>query len=91
MYISLKDNQYKPTEWKAAVKKESGKASPQGFEEIKTVLEQFSGKTLAELVSNEKKYGKFLVFPSDAAESDLDTKDKVLFELLEENTENPKF
>lgn len=99
MFISLKDNQYNNTvPWDRAWKDyddkgEIGVVKSPAYEQFEKTLQKFNRVSLTELAKpeNKEKYGKFLVFPSNAAESDLDTKDKVLFELLEENTENPKF
>ena len=103
MFISLKDNQYNNTiPWENAWKKyrSDGKidavSPPPEYSddsEYKKVLTFFKGKTLSDLAKkeNEKKYGKFLIFPFDAAKSDLDDDKKVLFELLDAETENPRF
>ena len=97
MYISLKDNRYYNTvPWNEAWKDygESGIIAPAPTDDgYKDTLKKFSGVPLTELTKpeNEKKYGKFLVFPSDAAKSDLDDDKKVLFELLDADTDNPKF
>lgn len=99
MFISLKDNQYNNTvPWDNAWKDYDDKGkigvvkSP-AYEQFEKTLQKFSGVSLTELANpqNKEKYGKFLVFPSDAAESDLDTKDKVLFELLDTDPDNPRF
>ena len=99
MFISLKDNRYNNTvPWDNAWidyddKGKIGVVKSPAYEQFEKTLQKFNRVSLTELAKpeNKKKYGKFLVFPSNAAESDLDTKDKVLFELLEENTKNPKF
>lgn len=92
MFISLQDNQYNGTEWNRAVKSENS-SIPKYSDDIKQVLQNYSGISLTDLAKpeNEKKYGKFLIFPSDAAKSDLDDDKKVLFELLDAETDNPKF
>ena len=99
MLISLKDNQYNNTvpwekAWKEYVDGEVvGAKSPEYSDEYKKILAPFRGKTLTELAKKEhaKQYGKFLIFPSDAAKSDLEDDKKVLFELLDAETDNPKF
>ena len=99
MFISLKDNQYNNTvPWDKACKDYDGKGeiiavkSPTD-EQVKKTLKNFSGVSLTELTKpeNVEKYGKFLVFPSDAAESDLDDDKKVLFELMDADPDNLKF
>lgn len=91
MFVSLQDNQYKGSGWDKAVKLENNLPSerPKELE----VLKQYSGKTLTDLANskNKDKYGKFLIFPFDAAKSDLNDDKKVLFELLDAETDNPKF
>ena len=91
MFVSLQDNQYKGFGWDKAVKLENNLPSerPKELE----VLKQYSGKTLTDLANskNKDKYGKFLIFPFDAAKSDLNDDKKVLFELLDAETDNPKF
>ena len=100
MFISLKDNQYNNTvPWDKAWKDYDVNKKIVGvdssdypiYDDYKKTLKKYNRVSLTELANpkNKEEYGKFLVFPSNAAESDLDTKDKVLFELLEENTENP--
>ena len=70
MYISLKDNRYYNTvPWNEAWKDygESGNIAPAPTDDgYKDTLKKFSGVPLTELTKpeNEKKYGKFLVFPS---------------------------
>lgn len=99
MFISLKDNQYNNTipwdnAWKDYDDKgEIGVVKSPAYEQFEKILKKFNRVSLTELAKpeNKEKYGKFLVFPSNAAESDLDTKDKILFELLDADTENPKF
>ena len=99
MFISLKDNQYNNTvPWDRAWKDyddkgEIGVVKSPAYEQFEKTLQKFNRVSLTELAKpeNKEKYGKFLVFPSNAAESDLDTKDKVLFELLDADTKNPKF
>ena len=99
MFISLKDNQYNNTvPWDKACKDYDGKgeiiaAKSPADEQIKKTLKKFSGVSLTELTKpeNVEKYGKFLVFPSDAAESDLDDDKKVLFELMDADPDNLKF
>ena len=102
MFISLKDNQYDNTiSWKQAWKEYGNDrkivavSSPKYFDgsEYKKILTLFNGKTLSDLAKpeNEKKYGKFLTFPSNAAKSELDDDKKVLFELLDAESENPSF
>ena len=102
MFISLKDNQYNNTvPWNSAWKgyNDNGEliavSSPKYSEgsDYKKILTHFNGKSLTELAKKEhaKQNGKFLIFPFDAAKSDLDDDKKVLFELLDAESENPKF
>jgi 5-methylcytosine-specific restriction endonuclease McrBC regulatory subunit McrC len=99
MFISLKDNQHNKTvPWNEAWKDydvdgQIVAAESPPYEQFKVTLKKFSGVSLTELRNpkNKEKYGKFIVFPSDAAESDLDDDEKVLFELLDADSDNPKF
>lgn len=97
MFISLKDNQYNTTvPWKKYVNGEVVDAKPPEYSddcEYKKLLTHFSGKTLKDLAKqeHEKEYGKFLIFPSSAAKSELDDDKKILFELLDAESNNPKF
>lgn len=77
MYISLKDNQYKPTEWKAAVKNESGevqnpyKALPQ----LKEIQDELIGEIAAQGLWSEEELEQYVQSASaDEMDADEDTR-----------------
>lgn len=83
MLISLKDNQYKAVPWSDAVKGGSSYVC------IKPALDLIDRIPLNEL-NKESKKSRFLVFPSTAAQKDLDDKEFILA-LTDKESGNPGF
>lgn len=84
MIISIKDNQYKAVPWDEAVSAETSLDEKQ-----QKLLKGFSGISLKGL-SEKKKFGNFLVFPSKSARKELEDKDYI-FKSVGENFAKPSF
>ena len=84
MFISLKDNQFNPTEWNDDLFGNYDKGK------YESVLEDFSGVSLNDLHSGKWSEKKYLIFPKNV-EKELNKKDNFIYKLDWRKREKPAF